>query len=134
MTPLNTQTVINIYLDVEFKEHPSWAKVFESTSFKASRGSQLPDSKNAIKWCIRMYNVYTHLYNTLIFPIIEYSSFIWDFKTEITITKIQINLMRSFLGVGRNASISSLLAIRDMGWLYQCQQLPNSLVLNSGYN
>ena len=51
------------YLDVEFKEHPSWAKVFESTSLKASGGSQLPDSKNAIKWCIRMYNVYTHLYS-----------------------------------------------------------------------
>ena len=48
-------------------------------------------------------------------PIIEYSSFLWGYKTYSDIEKIQNNVMRSFLGVGRNVSIVAL--IGDMGWL-----------------
>ena len=51
----------------------------------------------------------------LVLPIIEYSSFLWGYKAYSDIEKIQNNLMRSFLGVGRNASIVAL--IGDMGWL-----------------
>ena len=56
-----------------------------------------------------------HLCNILILPIIECSSFIWGYKINAVITKMQNNLMRSFLGVSRNAPISSLLG--DMRWL-----------------
>ena len=62
-----------------------------------------------------MYTVYNHLYNTLVLPIIEYSSFIWGLKSFDHISKIQNNLMRSFLGVGRNAPIAALSG--EMGWL-----------------
>ena len=48
-------------------------------------------------------------------PVIEYSSFIWGVRPFDQISKIQNNLMRSFLGVGRNAPIFTL--IRDMGWV-----------------
>ena len=51
----------------------------------------------------------------LVLPIIEYSSFLLGYKAYSDIEKIQNNLMRSFLGVGRNASIVAL--IGDMGWL-----------------
>ena len=51
----------------------------------------------------------------LVLPIIEYSSFLWGYKTYSDIEKIQNNLMRSFLGVGRNAPIVTL--IGDMDWL-----------------
>ena len=41
----------------------------------------------------------------LVLPIIRYSSFLWSYKAYSDIEKIQNNLMRSFLGVGRNAPI-----------------------------
>ncbi len=62
-----------------------------------------------------VFEVYTHLYNMLVLPIIGYSSFLWGYKAYSDITKIQNNLMRSFLGVSRNAPIAALLG--DMGWL-----------------
>ena len=51
-----------------------------------------------------MYETYTHLriYNTLVLPIMEYGSFLWGFKPLIVqISKVQNNLMRSFLGLYR---------------------------------
>ena len=51
----------------------------------------------------------------LVLPIIGYSSFLWGYKAYSDVTKIQNNLMRSFLGVSRNAPIAALLG--DMGWL-----------------
>ena len=56
-----------------------------------------------------MYETYTHLYNTLVLPIIEYGSFLWGFKPIAQFSKVQNNLMRSFLGLGRNATIAALL-------------------------
>ena len=51
----------------------------------------------------------------LVLPIIEYSSFFWSYKAYSDIEKIQNNLMRTFMGVGRSAPIVAL--ISDMGWL-----------------
>ena len=51
----------------------------------------------------------------LVLPIIEYSSFLWGYKAYSNIEKIRNNLMRNFLGVGRNALIVALMD--DMGWL-----------------
>ena len=59
---------------------------------------------------------YTHLYNMLALPIIGYSSFLWEHNAYYSdITKIQKNIMRSFLGASRNALNAALLG--DMGWL-----------------
>ena len=93
---------------------PSLAKVIESTSLKANRVASyliaIMRSSGAF-----VYSVYTHLCNTLILRIIEYSSFIWGYNTYAMITQIQNNSMRSFLGLSRNAPILSLLG--DMRWL-----------------
>ena len=51
----------------------------------------------------------------LVLPIIEYSSFLCGYKAYSNIEKIQKNLLRSYLGVGRHAPIVGL--IGDMGWL-----------------
>ena len=61
-----------------------------------------------------MHETYTCLYNTLVVPIIKYGSFLWGFKLIAQFSKVQNNLMGSFLGVGRNAPIAALLG--DMGW------------------
>ena len=59
--------------------------------------------------------IYIHLYSTLVLPVIEYSIFIWGLRPFDQISKLQNNLMRSFLGVGRKAPIAILLG--DMGWV-----------------
>ena len=51
----------------------------------------------------------------LVLPIMEYSSFLLDYKAYSDMERIQYNLMRRFLDVGRNASIVALMG--DMGWL-----------------
>ena len=51
----------------------------------------------------------------LVLPIIEYSSFLLGYKAYSDMERIQYNLMRRFLDVGRNASIVALMG--DMGWL-----------------
>ena len=72
---------------------------------------------------------FIHPYNTLVLPIIKYGSFLWGFKPIAQISKVQNNLMRSCLGLDRNAPIAALLG--DMGWYpmsiitqISCQILP----------
>ena len=43
-----------------------------------------------------IYETYTHLYNTLALPIIEYGSLLWGFKPIAQFSKVQNDLMRSF--------------------------------------
>ena len=107
-------TDIYRYLGVEFTEHLSWAQQIESTSISASRAANYLIAKTRSSGAL-VFEVYTHLYNTLVLPIIGYSSFLWGYKGYSDIMKIQNNLMRSFLGVGRNAPIVALLG--DLGWL-----------------
>ena len=47
----------------------------------------------------------------LVLPIIEYISFLGGYKAHSDIEKTQNNLMRTFLGVGGNASIVALIYI-----------------------
>ena len=102
------------YLGVDFTEHLSWAPLIQSTSISANRAAIYLLAKARNSGAL-VFEVYTHLYNTLVVPIIGYSSFLWGYKAYSDIPKIQNNLMRSFLGVSRNAPIAALLG--DMGWL-----------------
>ena len=102
------------YLGVDFTEHLSWAQLIQSISISANRAANYLIAKARNSGAL-VFEVYTHLYNTLVLPIIGYSSFVWGYKAYSDITKIQNNLMRSFLGVSRNAPIAALLG--DMGWL-----------------
>ena len=102
------------YLGIILTEHLSWIKTIENTSALASRAASYIVAKARSRGTFA-FEVFTHLYTSLVLPIIEYSSFLWGFKPYTQITKIQNNLMRSFIGVGRNAPISALLG--DMGWL-----------------
>ena len=101
------------YLGIIFTEHLSWGRAIENTALSANRAANYLIAKARVSVGFA-YEVFTHLYNALVVPIIEYSSFLWGFKPISQIDKIQNNLMRSFLGLGRNAPISAL--IGDMGW------------------
>ena len=102
------------YLGVDFTEHLSWAQLIQSISISANHAANYLIAKARNSGPL-VFEVYTHLYNTLVLPIIGYSSFLWGYKAYSDITKIRNNLMRSFLGVSRNAPIAALLG--DMGWL-----------------
>ena len=102
------------YLGIIFTEHLDWTKTIENASVSAGRSANYIVAKARSSGTFA-YGVFTHLYSALVLPIIEYSSFLWGSKSYAQINKIQNNLMRSFLGVGRNAPISALLG--DMGWL-----------------
>ena len=102
------------YLGVDFLEHLSWAKSVENTAISANKAASYLIAKARSSGAF-VYTVCNHLYNTLVLPIIEYSSFFWGLKSFDHISKIQNNLMRNFLGVGRNAPIAALLG--EMGWL-----------------
>ena len=101
------------YLGIIFTEHLSWGRAIENTALSANRAANYLIAKARVNGGFA-YEVFTHLYNTLVVPIIEYSSFLWGFKPISQIDKIQNNLMRSFLGLGRNAPYSAL--IGDTGW------------------
>ena len=82
------------YLGVDFTEHLSWAQLSQSTSISANRAANylIVQARNS---GALVFEVYTHLYNTLVLPIIGYSSFLWGYKTYSDVTKIQNNLMEA---------------------------------------
>ena len=46
------------------------------------------------------YDTYSHLYNTLVAPVMDYSSCIWGFKHHKCLENVQNNAIRFFLWVG----------------------------------
>ena len=96
------------YLGVDFTEHLSWTQLIQSTSISANRAANYLIARARNSGAL-VFEVYTHLHNTLVLPIIGYSSFLWGYKAYSDITKIQNNLMRSFLDVSRKAPIAALL-------------------------
>ena len=58
---------------------------------------------------------YSHLYNTLVAPVMDYSSCIWGFKHHKCLENVQNNAIRFFLWVGKHFPIASL--VGDIGWV-----------------
>ena len=60
------------------------------------------------------YDVFTKLYDSMVWPVIAYGAAVWGDKTYSCINAVQNRAMRFFLGVGKytsNAAVSG-----DMGW------------------
>ena len=61
------------------------------------------------------YDVFTKLYDSLVWPVISYGAAIWGDRSFSCIDAIQNRAMRFFLGVGKynpTAAVSG-----DMGWI-----------------
>ena len=63
------------YLVVDFTEHLSWTHLIQSTSISPKCATNCLISKARNSEAL-VFEVYTHLYNTLVLPIIGYSSFL----------------------------------------------------------
>ena len=101
------------YLGVEFTEYLSWAKSVETTAISANKAASYLIAKTRSRSAF-LFTIYNHLYTILMLPVIEYSSFLWGSDPRPNFNNSN-NLMRSFLGVGRNVTIVALLG--DMGWV-----------------
>ncbi|XP_053380394.1 uncharacterized protein LOC128548887 [Mercenaria mercenaria] len=60
------------------------------------------------------YDVYTKLYNSLVWPVIDYGSAIWGLKSFSCINAIHNRAMRFFLGVGKYTPNAAV--VGEMGW------------------
>ena len=72
------------------------------------------------------FNTYTYLYNTLVAPIMEYSSCIWGFEQHDCLELVQNRALRFFLGVGRNYPRAALQG--EMGWTPASNRLNCQLI------
>ena len=77
------------YLGIIFTEHLSWNKAIESTAISASTAASYLIAKARASGGF-MYETYTHLYNTLVLPIIEYGSFLWASNQLLSFPKFKI--------------------------------------------
>ena len=60
------------------------------------------------------YDVFSKLYDTLVWPVISYGAAIWGSKSFSCINAVQNRAMRFFLGVGKYTSTAAVSG--DMGW------------------
>jgi hypothetical protein len=61
------------------------------------------------------YEVFTHLYDSTVWPTISYGSAIWGYRSYSCVNAVQFRAMRFFFGVGRytpNVAVSG-----EMGWI-----------------
>ena len=109
-------------LGVVFTEHLSWSKSVENTTISANKAASYLIAKTKSSGAF-VYNIYNHLYKALVLSIIKYSSFIWGLRCFDQQSNIQNNLMRSILGVSRNAPNAALATRRyGMGTNHNCHK------------
>ena len=60
------------------------------------------------------FNVYTKLYDSVMYPVISYGACIWGCKSYSCINVVQNRGMRFFLGVGKYTPVAALEG--EMGW------------------
>jgi len=101
------------YLGVLLTEHLYFDMMAKAVALSASRALGLLIAKSKLAGGFT-FDVFTKLYDSLVCPIIDYSSSIWGFKTYSCINAVQHRAMRFFLGVGRYTPISALFG--EMGW------------------
>ena len=101
------------YLGLVLSEHLDYAVTAKYVAQAATRSLGLLISK--FKHMGGMpYNVYTTLYDSMVWSVISYGAAIWGTREYSAINAVQHRAIRFFLGVGRytpNAAING-----DMGW------------------
>ena len=60
------------------------------------------------------FNVYTKLYESVVFPVISYGAGIWEHKSYLCIDAVQNRTMRFFLGVEKYRPVAALAG--EIGW------------------
>jgi len=102
-----------VYLGVLLTEYLDYSKTAKYVAQSASRalGLVIAKCKSAGGYT---FNVFTKLYESIVLPVICYSSCIWGVRNYSCINAVQNRAMRFYLGLGKYAPNDAI--IGDMGW------------------
>ena len=64
-----------------------------------------------------MYDTYTKLFNSLVTPILDYSSPVWGNKCTTQLINVQKHAMKYFLGCSKTMPFGAMTG--EMGWDYR---------------
>ena len=105
------------YLGITLNEYLDYNVTAKCVSQSASRALGLLIAKYK---CIggMSYDVFSKLYDTLVWPVISYGAAIWGSKSFSCINAVQNRAMRFFLGVGKYTPTAAVSG--DMGWDPAC--------------
>jgi hypothetical protein len=103
------------YLGVIFDEHLTFKKCSKAIAESAGRAlskiiGKFQNFKNI------NCRIFTKLYYTCVWPILDYCSSIWSYGNYFEAEKIQNRAIRYFLGIHRNSCIAAYQG--EMGWLF----------------
>ena len=101
------------YLGLMLSEHLDFELTAKSVAQSASRALGLLLSKCKLAGGLP-FNVYTKLYDSVVYPVISYGASIWGYKSYSCINAVHNRAMRFFLGVGKYTPVAVL--EREMGW------------------
>lgn len=102
------------YLGLVMDEHLNYDITAKAVANAASRALGLVISKFKSAGGLP-YSVYTKLYDTIVWPTINYGACIWGTKEYSCINAVQNRACRFFLGVGKYAPNNGVNG--DMGWM-----------------
>ncbi|XP_060597913.1 uncharacterized protein LOC132751716 [Ruditapes philippinarum] len=103
-----------MYLGLMLQEHLDFNVTAKVVAQSASRALGLLIAKCKSSGGLP-YDVFTHLYDSTVWPTISYGSAIWGYRSYSCVNAVQFRAMRFFLGVGRytpNVAVSG-----EMGWI-----------------
>jgi len=101
------------YLGILLTEHLDFNITAKHVAQSASRALGLLISKCKLVGGVP-YNVFTKLYDSIVWPVISYCAGIWGIKQYSCIDAVQNRAMRFFLGVGKYTPNAAV--IGEMGW------------------
>ena len=102
-----------VYLGLTLKEFLDFNEMAKTVAKAASRALGLLIAKCKILGGMP-FEVYSKLYDTLVWPVISYGAAVWGEKSYSCIEAIQNRAMRFYLGVGRYTPCAGVSG--DMGW------------------
>ena len=105
------------YLGLVLDEHLNLNTTAKMVAQSASRALGLVIAKCKIAGGVP-YNVFTKLYDAIVWPVIAYGAAIWGHREYSCISSVQNRAMRYFLGVGKYTPSAAVLG--EMGWI-PCQ-------------
>ena len=101
------------YLGITLNEFLDYNVTAKAVAQSASRALGLLTAKFKSIWGMP-YDVYTKLYDAMVWPVLSYGASVWGVKSFSCINAVQNRAMRFFLGTGKYTPAAAVSG--DMGW------------------
>ena len=107
------------YLGLWLEEHLNMSETVKALSSSAGRALGSLITKFHCTGGMT-YDIFTHLYDSLVAPVLNYGAGVWGTTSYSVVNKVQNRASRFFLGLGAKAP--NLATRGDMGWISQEQR------------